>query len=245
MISKYIEHLKNKKFSDGTINFRFRQIRTLFKRNELEWPFLYGEAPAIRENKVVALALHPDLVGEIITAIKADGTPEEKALLALSTTYGVRRTEIVNLKQEDVMLEDRIIHIATAKHGRERNHLVPDIIVPILADYDFEQKRSNFSLNVLWHRIEYKANIEHTDHVGWHSIRRTLNTELRNVLPANVTMAFMRWKMKTNADMSLRYTATSYVGRNGTTKKVAGEYQDMDRQVFANHPFLKYWGESR
>jgi len=241
-VSKYIEHLRRKnKYSDGTINFAFRVVRTLFNRNKLDWSFTHGEAPQIREDNVNAPALDPDVIIEMIEAVKADGEPDERAFLAISTTYGTRKVEMVGLRPEDVNLKDRTIHITTAKHGRERTHLIPEEIAEQLGSYNFKTKATDFHLFALWHRLEYRIGLNHTDQVNWHSVRRILNTLLLDSLPETVVMSFLRWKQRTSSHMPFRYSAQRVVGREGVSTKVVGAAKDVDSKVFEVHPFLSFW----
>lgn len=248
-INSYIEKLRKAKYSDGTVNFAFRVIRTLYKRNAIElekqgyeWPFRRGETPQIREDRVVAPALHPDIITEMIESTRRTGLPAEKFYLALSTTYGPRRQELINITSDDINLKDRILHIDTIKHGRARAHAIPEEIGVALEGYDFEPV-SEFELTNIWYRIEYRIGLKHTDQVGWHSVRRTLNTLLMDELPENVVMSFMRWKTGTSSNMTLRYTAQKFVGRDTTETRLTGDARDIDSKVFAVHPFIKYWAE--
>jgi integrase len=248
-ISSYMDHLrKQHSYRDGSVNFAFRVIRTMFNRNETilkaegyEWPFRRGESPSIREDKVEAPALHPITIGKAIAAVKADGSPEEKAFLALSSTYGLRRVEMVELEASDIRLKDRNIHIATAKHGRERTHLIPEAIIPYLSGYDFNQVRSENFLFTLWYRIEIRIGLAHTHKVGWHSIRRSLNTILLRRLSEATVMSYLRWKQRTSSHMPFRYSAIKFVGEEGESTEVVGDALDVDNQVFEVHPFLDFW----
>ena len=148
---------------------------------------------------------------------------------------------MVEFTAEDVNIRDRAIHISTAKHGRERTHTIPEEIVPYLEQYDFDKKRSDSELLTLWYRIEYEIELDHTDQVGWHSIRRTLNTLLLDHLPEVTVMSFMRWKQRTSSHMPYRYSAQRFVGREGMSTRVVGEARDVDSKVFEVHPFLEYW----
>ncbi len=240
-IDKYLARLRRQKYSDGTINLIFRTIRTLFSRNNMEWPYNRGESPQIREDRIQAPALDPDIIGEMIQAVKSKGDPDEKAFLAISTTYATRRIEMVGLVMEDVHIKDRTIHITTAKHGRERTHMLPEEILPYLAGYDFDVKRSETEIFTLWYRLEYRIGLDHTNQVGWHSIRRTIDTLLLDKLPEATVMSFMRWKQRTSSNMAYRYSAQRFVGREGMSTKVVGEAKDVDSKIFAVHPFLEYW----
>lgn len=249
VIMKYTDHLRRKhKYSDGSINFVFRVIRTLFNRNEwmlresgFEWPFRRGESPTIREDRIQAPALHPNTVIREIEAVRKDGDLEQAFFLALSTIYGLRRVEMLELVGEDVRIKDRTIHIATVKHGRERTHVIPEVIIPYLEAYNLDKRVSEFYLYTLWYQIENKIKLAHTDQVGWHSIRRTLNTLLLRKLPESMVMSFLRWKQRTSSHMPFRYSAIKFVGEEGVTTEVVGEALDVDNEVFKVHPFLEYW----
>jgi len=248
-ITRWLASLKKKRnYSDGSLNFAFRVARTVFTRSQrileeegFEWPFRRGESPQIREDQVKAPALDPGIISEAITAVKEEGSPEEKAFLALSTTYGLRRVEMVELGAADLRVKDKTIHIATAKHGRERTHPVPEEILPYLSVYDFNHSRSDYFVFALWYQIENRIKLPHTEQVGWHSIRRTLNTLLEPLVSRNTLNSFMRWKQRTSADMSYRYSAVRFVGREGMTTQVVGDALTGDNQVFAVHPFLEHW----
>lgn len=248
-VLKHLDRLKRKyKYSDGTLNFIFRVIRTIYSRSQydlvkegIDWPFRRGEAPRIREDKINAPALDPDIIVEMIGTIKIKGEPEEKAFLSLSTTYGVRAEEMEELEEDDVNIKDKTIHIATVKHGRERTHTIPDEILPALEGYDFNTPVSEYGLLAIWHRIEWRIGFPHVDQVGWHSIRRTLNTLLEEKVSRNTLMSFMRWKQRTSSDMAFRYSAQRFVGRDTIATKVVGEAKDVDAKIFQAHPFIEYW----
>lgn len=242
-IDKYLVHLRKKhKYSDSSINFIFRIIRTLFGRNNLEWPYRGGEAPQIREESIQAPALAPDIIGEMIQAVKKDGEPYEKAFFALSTTYGLRRIEIMKLSQGDVRIKDKTIYVATAKGGQDRFHMIPEEILPYLKQYNFDSKISEFKLLTLWYRIEYKIGLKHIDRVGWESVRRTLTTMLLDKrLPEPTVRSFLRWKQRTSPYRPYPYSAVKFVGREGEFLKVVAEARDVDNKVFKVHPFIKYW----
>lgn len=242
-VLRYVRKLEAKGYTAGTINLIFRTIHTVFSRNKIDWPFRRGEAPQIREDQVNAPALMPDLVGEMIVKTREKHDPLECCFLALSTTYGLRREEMVNLTAEDVNTRDHTIHIATLKHGRDRTHVIPELIVPYLQSHDFSQAISMFTIFALWYRIEQNVGFRHLNQVGWHSIRRTLSTMLSKQLSQNTVDSFLRHKQRTSTNMAFRYSAIQFVGKEGTTTEVVGEAFTVDQDVFRVHPFLQYWEE--
>ncbi len=244
-VDGFLAKLKKKKhYSEGSVNLIFRVIRTLYNRNNLEWPFAQGDAPQIREDSVQVPALHPNTIMRLIEKARASGEPDERAFLALSTTYALRRIEMVELGEKDIRIKDQTIHIATAKHGRERTHMIPDAILPYLEGYDFDdQKLSQFSLTLLWYRLERSIGLDHINRVGWHSIRRTVNTLLARKLSENTVKAFLRHKQATSSNMTYRYSAVRFVGEPEDMVEVVGGALQADLEVFAEgvHPFIDYW----
>ncbi len=249
-ILKYLDYLKRKhKYSDGTVNFVFRLIHTLYNRNSAyliregtKWPFGRGETPRIRQNKVVALELDRDVVIEMIEMVKAKGEADEKAFLALSTTYGLRRQEMTGLRAEDLDMDNRTIQIATGKQREQRTtHTISSDIVPALSEYHFSTSISEFRLISVWYRIEWRIGLPHVDQVGWLSIRRTLYTLLRDQVPGYVLDSFMRWKRQRPFQASLSNSAQRVVGRGAISPARINGPRDIDERVFSVHPFLKYW----
>jgi integrase len=233
---------RHNNYSSGTMRLLWATIRAFFSRNLLPWPFGRGEAPQIDEAEVVknAPAVDPNLVNEMIGVVREKGTSKHQALLAVASIYGTRRVELQRLKASDIRLKDRILYITTAKHGRARNHLIPEEIVPFLK-YDFDQPRSASGTTMVWYEIEDLANVEHYPRVGFHSIRRTLDTILgQHFSPSDVKM-FLRWKQKGSPDMQMVYSSTVFVGRSGPTNTLRPQLGDLDRRIFTKHPFLEAW----
>jgi integrase len=239
-IQEYFVKLK-RQYGDGSLGTIWSILRAFFNRNHLEWPFGKGEAPSQSEDKKQHPALDPELVKEIILAVREKGSPEEQAFLALSTTYGLRRGELLALTPEEFKLKDRIIYVATLKHGRARSHLIPEEIIPYLEGYDFSQRISLSTLAILWYKIEDKAGLTHYPRVGFHSIRRTLNTVLERDFKGEEIKTFLRHK--SGNDMTMAYTATKFITREGATNKLAAVLSDLDKRVFEVHPFLPAWWE--
>lgn len=240
-VETFLAKLRKSGFKDSSLDFIFRIIRTLFRRNGWEWEFRRSEGPQVQEDQVDAPALDTDLIGEMIIAAKSGVlTPEEAAYLSLSTIYGLRRTELGALTQADVNLADKTLYVATAKHGRARTHMIPSQLIPTLSLHEFRPV-SNFRLQCIWEFIEYRIGFTHIQRVGWHSIRRTLISSLLDYLAPYTVYSFLRWKQASSQDMLFRYSAVRFIGRGASTTRVFGEAQDVDQKVFEVHPFLALW----
>jgi len=244
-INKYLGRLKKEGRSAGTVNFAFRVIHRLFEVNNIDWPFRRGEAPQIGQRDENKPALEPEVVKAMIDAAKDDKLEaDEMCFLALSTTYGLRREEMVNLTPADISLADKVIFISTIKHGRQRYHLIPPEIEAYVGRHDFSRQYSLTGMSQLFWQIVNRSGLAALKghRLGWHSIRRTLLTLLhRSGLDPFAVHSFMRWKGSTQGDLAIdvRYHATSFVGLEGETA-VSGE-AESDREIFEKHPFILFW----
>lgn len=240
-VQAYIKRLETQKYAPGTVLLHFSCIRRLFKVNNIEWPFGWGESPRIAEKDIYQPALSPKLVVRAIEAARDGALNSTEAVwLALSTVYGLRRIELQNLQPDDLDLVGQTVYIETAKQGRQRHHLLPPEIVPVLENYKFPIL-SAFKASQVWYSIEKKANLPRLPDVGWHAIRRILNTLLLDAnLPAVQVMDYLRWKHSANI-MPARYYSTTIVGEGDSTVGIEKGMRDVDLKVFEVHPFLREW----
>lgn len=241
VVQAYLRQMENQ-YAAGTRAFAFGVIRRLFKVNGLEWDFRRGDGPIVHEGLVYAPALHPDRIRGMIR--KANGLePEEAAFLALSSVYGLRRQELIQITAADINYGSNTIYIATVKDGFARHHIIPSQIVPYLQKYSFDKKLSGLEANYVFGRIEHKAEYSHIKGCGWHSIRHALVTLLLLAqLPEVIVNDFLRWKRQ-GASMPQRYYSTTFVGGpEGDEVAMNNELHLVDTKVFEAHPFLEAWG---
>lgn len=239
-VESHLNRLRSEGYSDGTIDVVFRALRRFYRVNNLEWPFRRGEGPVVREMEVFAPALAPEVVRAMIAAARSGVlTAEEAAHLALSTTYGLRRTEMAQIAARNVDLKNRLLFVETAKHGRQRYHLIPEEILPYLEAYDFPPRSLTY-LTLMYYSIEKKAGLPRMKEVGWHSIRRILDRLLIDAhLPPLTVMDFLRWK-RSDRSMVARYYSVTVVGTEMRIEMDRAD-RDVDLAVFAVHPFLPAW----
>lgn len=249
-MDSYIKELE-KSNKPGTVNFTFRVIRRLFKVNESEltkdgitWPYRPGEAPTIGERDEYRPQLSPHIIEMMITAAKNSKLfPDEQCFLALSTTFALRRGELVNLQADDINLRSNAIYIATLKFGRARYHLIPPEIKPYLEAHDFNQRYGEATMSQMLKRILRKsgAGTIKDDDLGWHAIRRAVFTGLiNNGVNPMAARVFMRWK-SASGDMAMpsRYYGNAVVDLEQVEPVL--EEAKGDEKIFENHPFLPFW----
>jgi len=172
------------------------------------------ERPTLEESKIEAMIRSTKLMIH---------HPEIRARFFLATVYGLRRVEVARITNQNIDLPGRSVLVSTAKGGVSRHHLIPKCGVKILSCH-----LPNISVRTMsddWHTIEQVAGIDHQSGFGWHSIRRSLVTRLaeRNVDPLAVKK-FMRWRESGMFELYVNF-----------------DFRTADREIFKEHPFLKYW----
>jgi len=222
-----LRFLDNLHYKPSSYRMAYQALKTLFKVNNLPWPLQDIPAPLVDEDDYQRVIFPPEEVGKLIAFAKIRGTPAEKFILALATIYGLRRAEVANLSIP--YLEDNIIMIKTAKRGFIRKHLVPREIYPYIQILPW-QKISPISLHFLFERLRLKAGITKVERMGLHSIRRSLITGLLdNGLDHLLLFKFMGWRSNLDRSSSIIRIYDRRTPR------------EIDRQVFAVHPFLTLW----
>jgi integrase len=244
-LDKFMNQMKESEYKDSTKKYAYGILKRMYKLGELEWPYRSSDAPKVRERTVFAPMLDPAVVIEMIQAVKEQKVPARYGLyLAISTTYGCRRAELAQLAKTDIDLKTAQLYIETKKAGRERYHLIPDPIMPILKRGSRTlHPVSTKTLDRIWERLEAAIAFPHVSGVGWHSIRRSLDRLLLEAgVPQISVMDFLRWK-RSERDMPLRYAQGSLISRQSVqTSNVMSMYnKEADEAIFKLHPFLKAW----
>ena len=216
----------------NTRKVTYYALRALYKSAGLEF-----DVPPPKDNSPGAVSrpmLSKEEVKRLIRWGRTDGTPCEQAFLALSTIYGLRRSELIALR--DVDIEDSRIMIWTRKGGEPKRHVMPDCIAPAIYGYEKWATLCATSASMLFKAILIQAGLGVRKGYGWHSIRRCLVTELiRDGVNLLVVNKYLRW----------RGGRTPLLGMDGAMAmpSVYTQFEDteIDEMVFQSHPFLEAW----
>ncbi len=224
----------------STRRFAFGVVRTMFNVNQVPWPFRKGEGPK-NTHDTYAPAYDPRAVAVMIEAARQGKLdPDEAFVLAMVSTYGMRREEVTRLKKGCVA--NNLLTIPTAKGEAPRLHLIPAEIKPYIDAWGFKAELTITQLELMWYRLEIKAGLKHSRKVGWHSLRRTLNTLLMDrISHPQFVRSFMGWASRSQ-EMEQRYYKTEYVGYEDKPKTVQTTWRrEIDEEIFVKHPFLPLW----
>lgn len=221
-VDLFLDQLRAKGFNTNTLRLYYYSLKKSFSLNNVE--IKLNDPPVIDDDEVNRHIYKPSQVIKLIKQAREMGGIYSKAM-ALSTTYGLRRTELSNFKMKDLNLEDSSIKVKAAKHGRTALHLVPTEIMRCINN-DIEMK-SIATMSRVFNKIANIVGINEK-FAGWHSIRRALVSSLVREANQDKVIRFMRWKTRTMIDIY----------------HIKDPREDL--YIFERHPFLPYWalGES-
>jgi integrase len=246
--------VRRKGYRPSTLRKEFGVLRRLFVVNGLKWEAKRGEAPKGSEKEETADRLGPNLIREMIGIARGRApssyippSPAHKAFLALSTMWGLRRGEMSGITPEFLDLKGSLLYVQTEKHGKARWHYVPPEIMPVLLEWGFKQRLTDWQTSALFVDWRAMAGLElppGMNRLGWHAIRGTLSHEL---LAAGLSIPevskFLRWR-RAESEMSLRYAGMNVLERSGITRVLSVDEQKADLRVLKVHPFLASWSSS-
>lgn len=251
-VVNYIKNLEKEGYAAGTRAMHFRVLKRGFEiaakkiDNTVEWPFSKrppAELPIdIAEWDVKAPVIPIEELKVTIKGAKNGKIPPElSSLVAVSSIYGLRRIEIMELVPEFLDLDRGILRVVTAKHGRAREHLIPEEIKPYLSDYPFG-KYSEFKLSQVYHEIRQTAGLPVVYGEGFHSVRRALTTALSYIFPEPIVEDFMRWRKPKSMRMVRHYWTPP---SSEVVERIVFGLEPFPTYggelVYGKHPFLDFW----
>jgi site-specific recombinase XerD len=234
-IRRYFIKRREGGISERTLTKEFTHLKKLFLCNRWPWEFTSDDTPRADEKKKLPV-LHPSDVEKLIAA-RAKYDLTERFYLAVATTWIVRREELARIKKRDY--DDETITIHTAKHGRRRQHPIPEPLKPIFQRFR-AREHTPTALSILFQRICKKAGVKLQPRSGWHSLRYIVNSELRRALISNredpiILVDYGGWVRDRGAGSFGDLTMSEYYSRPEVRfpNTVA-----RDKFIYSVHPFL-------
>lgn len=235
---RYFLHRRESGIAERTLAKEFVQLNKLAVANKWTWPFTADDRP-VSEEEPFAPALLPEEI-ETIIAARDKFTKAELFYTSISTTWGLRREEMIRIRKRDY--NELTIKIKTAKHGRRVEHIIPDQINQILQNYHPKLDNIN-SLSYMFYRILEKAGLPRRKGYGWHSIRRTLRTVLEwnlaeNRLPLSLVADYMGWS---KTQKGIVYGGAPMLGIYAHPEIMSEDPFAIERKILEVHPFVNLW----
>ena len=123
----YLEQLADGGSSASTINCAYSALKFYFEKI-LRRKF-FVNIPRAKKEKKLPVVLSRDEIHKMIKAIK---NPKHKCILSLLYGSGLRVSEIVKIKMEDIDLNRKMLHIREAKGSKDRYSVLPEKLIDIL-----------------------------------------------------------------------------------------------------------------
>jgi integrase len=223
---RFLEHLQSKGNSAAYLNFVHYVLKRWFAINDVKFDLKPTRVKITDQYRPILTAKE---VENLITKARKVCNDQELARLAVSTTYGLRRSENSKIDQGHIDSRNNTITIFPVKEGETRRHLIPKAIRTFIYSYRWNPCQLRWA-SKLFKNIIKKCKLPYYD-VGYHLIRRSLVTELYKVteLKEKEIHNFMRWKPLKS-------------GRYEMLERYA-EIDDTatDEKIFDYHPYLFFW----
>jgi site-specific recombinase XerD len=143
--------------------------------------FNYIKNPRIKQRIPMVLSKN-----EIKRMIEVTKNPKHKLLIQLMYGCGLRVSEVINLKPEDIDIERRVLTVRSGKGGRDRQLPIPNSLIPVLKDsisvkgkYIFEGRNNQINPKTAQKIVKIaskKARI--LKNVSCHTLRHSFATHL-------------------------------------------------------------------
>ena len=245
-IVNYMSMLKERKYKQSYIRDHRNLIKTFYEFLGKKSPFPDRHRKGKRHSQVTdyevpAIFSKEDVI-DMIHSNKLDS--RQRAFLAMSTTFGLRRGEIGSLTADSFNFDDASFRVLILKSREWRTRTIPHQITPTLIRYGFHESLSPPSMSRIFGHIKKRCGFGHRKGYkgySWHAIRRRLTIELDKMesLTYREIHQYMSWKSP---------TTSRFRGQGGreTISPILMQYtrrepHELDMKVFEVHPFLKYW----
>jgi site-specific recombinase XerD len=131
-IRQYQAHLiEERKLEARTVCYQTSALRFFFVKT-LQRPYQLDEFPYPKRPRRLPIILSQD---EAVTLINSASNLFHRAMLRTLYSTGVRRTEMCNLKVEDIDSQRMLIHIRQGKGGKERDVPLSPNLLGTLREY--------------------------------------------------------------------------------------------------------------
>lgn len=223
----YIDYLKKRrKVSQQHANYVIRgPVGCLFRLSGLRIPVKLPRVVRGESGEEDNMGWTEEQVAAMVTAARQSDI-RTQALMATSTVYAPRISEIVKIEKKDIDFKKMVITIHTVKHNLVRRHIIPEPIQFIICKYDW-QPTTEQHLRDVFEAVVAKAGIQRKPRQSVHAFRHSLWTEL----------SYLGY----SSQEIYEFTGWSRGGTLGVYLPPLKYNPNNDKKIYEKHPFLKYW----
>lgn len=136
---RYMAHLmSNQKYKPGSINLALSSLKFFY--NEILQNSAFNAVKAPKSEKKLPTVLTKEEIKKLLDATK---NPKHKLLIEFMYSSGLRVSECVNLKMDDLDLNEKIGKIKHGKGNKERYIILSDNLITHLNEYWNNKNRDN------------------------------------------------------------------------------------------------------
>jgi integrase len=238
----HLRDLEAEGLAPGTVDLAYRTVRAFYRRLGLRPPRVAGHHYDPRDSRRPALS--PDVIARLVAAAKSGAPgPYPIALLALSTTYGLRAVELARVRSTDVDPGNERLFVRTAKGGPMRWMWLPPAIANwLVTDWPLtDEDDVELLFGELW---DSAIDAERPRGVAWHAIRRALHRDLAAAgVGESDRRRFGRWASR--RDMASLYAEPNLVVGEKTVRPAIDPSdegrREYDLAAWERHPYLALW----
>jgi site-specific recombinase XerD len=184
-IREYLENLANINSSASTLNSAYSALKFYFEKI-LRRKFFAG-IPRAKKEKKLPVVLSKN---EIRRMIDAAANPKHKCILCLLYGSGLRISEVIKIKMEDIDIERKMLKVRQGKGKKDRLTVIAEEIIQVLTKqiplklpqdylftgYDKKSSLTTGSINAIVKNAAEKVGI--TKNISAHSLRHSFATHL-------------------------------------------------------------------
>jgi len=186
--SYFLFLLEEQKRSAGTVNQVFNAIKFLYVEL-FHLPFVIETLPRPQKERKLPDVLN---IGEIRNIFAAVQNLKHRIMIMLAYASGLRVSELVQLRIEDLDVQRGLIHLRSAKGKKDRFTVLPPTMIPLLHQYAQDYRLGNSgwlfpsgmsprhlatrSIQAVFERAVVSAGI--TKPVSMHTLRHSFATHL-------------------------------------------------------------------
>jgi len=220
-ITGFVDRLMANGASSSSVPTILTAVRSLFRAIGHPWPLEKLHLPV--EDRGVPMLSRGD-VKALIARARRVGQPE-LGVTALSTVFGLRAIELARVLDAGLAGDELVV--TTAKGGRQRRHMIPEVVAPALT-FQADPK-SRDTLNRMFQRLMVGGVRKPRPREGWHAIRRSLVTGLADAgVAGQFIETFMGWRTFSGRTIASYYRPDRHL---------------VDEAIWKAHPFLELWSK--
>jgi len=138
-IRNYLEKLADENKSSSTLNSAYSALKFYFEKILRRKFFM--NIPRSKKNKKLPEVLTRKEIEKIFSVIE---NVKHKLMLGFIYSAGLRVSEVVNIKVQDLDFENKILKIRQGKGGKDRITILSDKIVDVLEKYIADKKANDY-----------------------------------------------------------------------------------------------------